>query len=294
MTDMNYKSFMRDVENWVARKALPYLATGAIAGTMLFGTHVALPNGYHNKPKPKARVVQRDLDYKSKITFVSNRDGNPEIYIMDSDGKHQKRLTHDKSSDISPSWSPDGKHIAFVSDRDGNYQVYIMNVSGSNQRRLTHDKSSDISPSWSPDGKHIAFVSDRDGNEEIYVMNADGSDQRNLTKSPEDETGPAWSPDGKYIAFSSASSGEYESPPFLYLISKDGTWIEINTMHWAQSQPAWAPSGKRIAFVALDKGVGNDEIFILDMRSHTEVNVTNNTSDDDAPVWQPIPKRVRK
>ena len=69
----------------------------------------------------------------------------------------------------SPSWSPDGRHIAFFPDRDrDDRDIYVMDSDGSNPRRLTTGGA--WSPSWSPDGRHIAFTSRRDGDPEIYVM----------------------------------------------------------------------------------------------------------------------------
>ena len=55
------------------------------------------------------------VDAQAQIAFVSDRDGNSEIYVMDANGKNQRRLTNNPASDYSPSWSPDGKRIAFVS-----------------------------------------------------------------------------------------------------------------------------------------------------------------------------------
>ena len=124
-----------------------------------------------------------------KIAFVSQRDGNDEIYTMNADGSNVQRLTFDPigspKSDLSPVWSPDGTRIAFVSNRDGNYEIYVMNADGSNQQRLTSSNDGDLNPTWSPDGTRIAFATNRDtGNNieyEIYVMNTDGSNQQRLT-----------------------------------------------------------------------------------------------------------------
>ena len=74
-----------------------------------------------------------------------------------------RRLTGHSADDYSPSWSPDGRHIAFESWRDGNQEIYVMGSDGSNPRRLTNDFVFADSPSWSPDGRHIAFTSYRDG-----------------------------------------------------------------------------------------------------------------------------------
>ena len=126
-----------------------------------------------------------------RIAFVSYRDGNYEIYIMNPDGSDQTRLTNNLVSDWNPSWSPDSSQIAFES-WGGDRGIYVMNADGSEVTRLTSNQ--DYMPDWSPDGSKIAFESTRDGNGEIYMMNADGSGQTNLTKNPEDDWMPNWGP----------------------------------------------------------------------------------------------------
>ena len=48
-----------------------------------------------------------------KIAFMSTRDGNPEIYMMDADGSNQTRVTSNPAADVSPSWSTNGRTIVF-------------------------------------------------------------------------------------------------------------------------------------------------------------------------------------
>ena len=109
---------------------------------------------------------------QAQIAFVSDRDRNDEIYVMDDDGKNQRNLTNHPSDDYAPSWSPDGTRIVFMSDRDGHvpkgdvlptFEIYVMDADGGNQQNLTNDPSHDMYPAWSPDGKRIAFTSYRDG-----------------------------------------------------------------------------------------------------------------------------------
>ena len=137
------------------------------------------------------------------IVFESERDGNPEIYVMNADGANQRRLTDDDGQDWWPTWSPagalGGPQIAFMSDRDGDWEIYVMDVEGGNLQQLTDNEAEDEEPAWSPDGTRIAFQSNRDGGSgpyesEIYIMNADGSEQRRITHQAGLDWGPSWRP----------------------------------------------------------------------------------------------------
>jgi Tol biopolymer transport system component len=74
------------------------------------------------------------------------------IFVMYADGSHQTLLS-DSLGDVSPSWSPDGKHIVFVSDRETtkdkiSRQIYIMNADGSGQTRITNTAATNEAPAW--------------------------------------------------------------------------------------------------------------------------------------------------
>jgi tetratricopeptide (TPR) repeat protein len=74
--------------------------------------------------------------FGSHIAFTSNRDGNWEIYVVDSDGSALKRLTNNAVNDGLPTWSPDGRTLAFVSDQGGVWAVWAMNADGTGRRKL--------------------------------------------------------------------------------------------------------------------------------------------------------------
>jgi TolB protein len=77
---------------------------------------------------------------------------NSEIYVVDADGGHLRRLTTNVANDASPTWSPDGRRIAFVSDRSGRndheLELYVVDARGGDPRRLTHNDVWDLDPDW--------------------------------------------------------------------------------------------------------------------------------------------------
>ena len=87
-----------------------------------------------------------------QIAFVSNRDGNDEIYLMNTDGSGLINLTHNSASDQSPSWTPDGKQITFTSDRGGYYDIFTMNRDGTNVKQLFNspNEPEKFQPQWRP------------------------------------------------------------------------------------------------------------------------------------------------
>jgi TolB protein len=94
-----------------------------------------------------------------KIAFVSDREGSPQIYVMNADGSGVTRLTSPPARSLAPTFSPDGHTIAFASDREGSMQISVMSADGSRVSRLTNPPGSYRTPVFSPDGQEIAFVS---------------------------------------------------------------------------------------------------------------------------------------
>ena len=90
-----------------------------------------------------------------RIVFATDRDGgNWELYVMDSDGTHQRRLTNTLEENESvPAWSPNGQKIAY-STGISNPSIWVMDADGSDRRRLAKG----LFPSWSPDGERIAYT----------------------------------------------------------------------------------------------------------------------------------------
>ena len=197
----------------------------------------------------------------SKILFTSVRDGNYEVYMMNTDGSNQVNLTQNRADDFQAVWSPTGEQILFVSDRDGDtHDLYLMNPDGSDIRRVFKRKRriNRSNPSWSPDGKQIAY-SVRDWNCSrltIYIATLGEEKEMEFVM---DATDPAWSPDGSGIACSIE-----ERLTFVNLRTRARKqFLPKKAMQW-QRHPSWSATGHQLVFS------GNNHAVAVDRQQRNE------------------------
>ena len=85
-----------------------------------------------------------------KLAYVSYENGSPDIFIINSNGTGNKRLTDTPLRDENPCWTKDGNHILFSSNRNLNAssEIYIMRTEGQLQTPLTNYIADDIYPTF--------------------------------------------------------------------------------------------------------------------------------------------------
>ncbi|HEV8574805.1 MAG TPA: S9 family peptidase [Dehalococcoidia bacterium] len=184
---------------------------------------------------------------------------------------------------VDPQVSPDGRQVAYVvtwSDRDADETrtcVYVAPIDGrENSRRFTQGNK-DHSPRWSPDGRYLAFVSDRGEKNQLFVAPLGGGEARQVTKAKFGISSPAWSPDSKRVACM-ARTGEYKE-------TKERSPVEKS-----------APRVIRDLRYKLD-GIGffdarRTHIFVVDVETGDEKQITDGDWYDDQPAWSPDGKTI--
>ncbi|MEP6754378.1 MAG: S41 family peptidase [Chthonomonadales bacterium] len=143
------------------------------------------------------------------LLFVSDRNGNFNIFTIDVATKEEKQLSNGPSDDINPHLSPDGKLVAFL--RSGTQGgIYVTSIDGTGlARKIVESNGNNLefgiginSYSWSPDGKYIAF-SRRDSitSADVWVATVADGKSINVTYTPGDNIRPEWTSDGKFLVF---------------------------------------------------------------------------------------------
>lgn len=128
-----------------------------------------------------------------KMVFVSNRLGNPHIFIKDLASGNVRRVSMTGKYNTGPSISPDGSQVVFAQMMSGGrHKLFLVDLASGYERQLTFGPGSDEDPTWSPDGYFIAFSSDRTGPNQIYLTTKHGDEPILIPTGPGVSTSPAW------------------------------------------------------------------------------------------------------
>ena len=226
--------------------------------------------------------------FATRIAYVSVIESNGKkrysLQVSDADGFGPQSLLTSPEPILSPSWSPDGKHIAYVSYEERRPRVYIQEVSTGQRQVVSSYPGLNGAPVWSPNGREIALVLSKDGNPDIYVMDVASKNIRRITKSAAIDTEPTWSPNGRQLVFTSDRGGT----PQLYRISAKGGRSERITFEGRyNARPRFSPDGEFLAMVHVsNNNRGVYRIAVLDMDIGT-LRVLTDGELDESPSFSP-------
>jgi len=225
-----------------------------------------------------------------KLSFISDRDGNREIYVADLewlDGYTQWRasnlenITNTSQHEWTPVFSPVENKIAFsayFSDND-NYDIFLMNDDGTEKQNITNTSAYEKYPQFSPDGSFIILQGWSKGKMEIFFINLLERNMINITKNHTSNDilphGNAFSPDGQSYVFTSDRDGDRN----IYISRINGTDVKRLTIDKSNDyEPTYSPDGQSIIFTS--ERMGNKDIYLIDLKTNEIKNLTQNTGDD--------------
>lgn len=228
-----------------------------------------------------------------KIVFESNREGNWQIYLMNSDGSEQDRLVTNNYNDRRPSWHPSGEMILFESDRSGKFQLYTLDLNNLQVKQLTAiDIGEPIFASFSPDGETIAVsIRESENKSNIVLIDSNGQTIKTLTKTDLRSFYPRWSNDGKEIVYFSRKETENLDDEIYRLNIETGK--EQRLTDWPKHNfcPSWSNDNSKIVYVTSMEDI-RPEIYIMDSDGENKIRITYNEGGETLPCWSPTENKI--
>ncbi len=240
-----------------------------------------------------------------RISFQSDRDGNWNLYLMDSDANQELRITNSPAQDEMPVFSPTGRVIAFTSTRDDSEKVdrvnetrniYLIEIENGTEARAVDTPADDWYPAFTNQENELVFVSEKDDPRDvefyekwsdIYIKDLNKGKIFRLTQNEADDGSPVVYRNGKWIVFNSNREGQFD----LFRMNREGTVIEKLTSGQGNcGSPHLSHDGKYITF--FNEVLGNYDIYMMHLSGEKLMRLTCDSAHDSYPRFAPDGKRI--
>ena len=223
--------------------------------------------------EPSADLLSELRNYRHKVIYECNRDGNWELYLVKADGSDPVNLTNTPDVDeLYPRPSPDGTKVCFmVDERRGSSKVrsvYYMNADGTGRTKVADNARE---PCWSPGGGQIAymkgelqrFVYTDFATEGLFIYNLKtGKTRQHTNKGLYHLSTLNWSPDGKWFIATVHGDMGYSHAN----VAVEAMGDRVVDLKLDGCRPNVRPDGKKICWGHGDFRAG---VADLDLESYT-------------------------
>jgi TolB protein len=250
---------------------------------------------YVGKVKDYRRIAHKFVDeiinqftgvpgiFNTRIAYVSTSGGRfKEIYVSHLDGSEKFQVTNNRTINLSPSWTPDGRSILYSSFKDRAQTLFLFELYSGREVKFSPRAGHYIGGKVSPDGQTVAATLEIAGNSNLYLLDRSGNVIRRLTEDPGIEVSPSWSPDGRQLVYVADRSG---SPQLYILDVASGKTRRLTYSGSYNTSPEWSPKGDKIVYTGR---VGSRfAIFTINLDGGDPRKLTSEASDSEDPTWSP-------
>lgn len=233
------------------------------------------------------RVKNRQGMAATRIALIGKEGTGGCVCLCDSDGAALQKFQAEKTSPLSPYWTPDCSTIYYTSFSRGYACIFGISAKGGRRFPLANFTGLNTGGAVSPDGRLVAAILSNPGNPELFVINTQTHRATRLTNTPRGaEASPCWSPDGNRIAYVSDENGT----PHIYVMDSERKSAARLSYRGAQNvAPSWGPDG-RIAYCS--KQDGSYKIVVANPATGESSVVSSGSYDWEDPSWAPDGRHI--
>ena len=178
------------------------------------------------------------------IAFVSNRTEHPdrnrntELWLLDTtaDPSEPRQLTFNSFQDASPTWSPDGKHLAYTTAASSDLPIYaipqlaILNIeSGESQLVASLSEVQVFNPVFSANGSDLLTITEFQGQQQLVRVDLDTHEIEVVLGQQDVVSDFDEAPDGQLYAL--INRPQY--PGEIFTVNTESSWVKLSAVHQA-------------------------------------------------------------
>lgn len=255
-------------------------------GDTTAGTREARWQAHRLADEMARRVKGRQGMAASRIAFIGKVGRGGCICICDSDGASVQQFSAEKTSPLSPYFTPDGATIYYTSFSRGYPCIFSVNPLTGKRNPLANFTGLNTGGAVSPDGRLVAAVLSSPGNPELYVINTATRKATRLTYTARGaEASPCWAPDGNRIAYVSDEGG---TPQIYVMDSSTKRASRLSSRGSQNVAPSWGSDG-RIAYCSKQ---GAYRIIVHNPATGETKDISPDGADWEDPSWAPDGRHI--
>lgn len=184
---------------------------------------------------------------KNVISYISDRDGNQEVYLHNADTQLAQRVTKTSINEFGPVLTQNANKLAFFSEEDGFFGIWTYSLENYEKKLLSITRAAPQKMKFSPDGLLLAYLEEGEKQSELYILNTRNGTKERVASFVNDFS---WSDNSSAIVYTQNSLPSIlRTEMKIRIIAENGELEDPKTIFIGGVAPVFMDDTERVFFI---------------------------------------------